>query len=132
MQITYDVSVDAIGITLARPRGRPKTQEISPGVYADFDAKSRLVAIEVMGASRIYSRAELAAMPSAVEWVTLAEAERLATKERSPILASSLRLLVRQGDLQGRQVGRTWQVAVHSLMTYLTNRPKRGRKAAAA
>jgi uncharacterized protein YuzE len=54
MRITYDRDVDAayvaLGDTLAP--GRTTTRDIGSGIALDFDADKRLVAIEVLDASR--------------------------------------------------------------------------------
>jgi uncharacterized protein YuzE len=129
MKSTYSTTDDALYITLAKPRGRIVTREASPGVYLDFDQRRALVGIEVLDASAHYSKAALHQIEAPIEWITLAEAARESADDGKAIEAVTLRALVASGELQGRKIGKTWQVAAHSLWNYLENRPKRGPKA---
>lgn len=130
MKSTYDSSVDALYVTLSTPRGRIATREVGPGVYLDFDQRNALVGIEILDASKFYSKATLAEIESPVIWITLTEAQRESADEGEPIKAVTLRALVASGELQGRKVSKTWQIGRHSLWNYLENRPKRGPKPA--
>ena len=128
MKTTYSETEDALYVTLATPRGRIVTREVASGIYLDFDQRKALVGIEVLDASRLYSNATLSGLASPIEWITLAEAARESADEGETIKAVTLRALVASGELQGQKVGKTWQVARHSLWNYLENRPKRGPK----
>jgi uncharacterized protein YuzE len=50
--MTYDPEADAVFLRLAD--GAPKdSEEVSPGVTLDFDASGRVVAMEVLPASKV-------------------------------------------------------------------------------
>ena len=53
MRITYDKKADAMALILADDPVA-ETRNIAPGVEADFDANGRLLAIELLGASKKY------------------------------------------------------------------------------
>jgi hypothetical protein len=60
MWMTYSPEAGALAVVLAeRGRRGPGTVEFAPGGYAEFDRRGRLVALEVLGASRHYARAAL-------------------------------------------------------------------------
>jgi uncharacterized protein YuzE len=101
MRFTYSPEADALAIDLAEGTGHIGTKKIGPNVFADFDARGRLVGIEVLDASRVYPRAELEQLPTGVEYITLAEA---ATEEKVP--RTELRPALRKGELPGIRRGR--------------------------
>lgn len=49
---TYDPGADALYLSLSNAT-IVESDEVSPGIVLDFDADNRVVAIEVLGASRI-------------------------------------------------------------------------------
>jgi len=130
MKATYDESVDALYITLGPAKGKVMTREVGPGIFLDFDSRKTLVGLEVLDASTHYPKSSLAGIEPPVEWLTLAEAEREIEPGEAPLSAGSLKNLLAAGTLEGRKVGKTWQIARHVLATYLANRPKRGPKIA--
>ena len=51
-ELTYEPEADAVFVRLAD--GAPKeSEEVSPGVTLDFDASGRVVAMEVLPASKV-------------------------------------------------------------------------------
>ena len=58
MKIEYDKEVDALYIRIQEKEvARP--QEVSDGVNLDFDGEGRLIGLEVLGASKRYSSADI-------------------------------------------------------------------------
>ncbi len=121
-RITYDPEADALTIHLAKGRGRVGTKELDADHNADYDSRGRLVALEVLNASRHYKRAALERLPNPVEWLTLAEAAA-----ESGLQADTLRSLINKGRLPAVKRGRDWLVAMHVLWNYLEGREPRGR-----
>ncbi len=52
MKITYDPMVDAVYVYLTAKIKEPETRHIDEDINLDFDAKMRLVGIEVLDASK--------------------------------------------------------------------------------
>lgn len=123
IRVTYDPEADALAVELRRAIGRPTTKELSPDHHADFDTRGRLVALEILRASRHYGQAALEHLPSPVEWLTLAEASR-----ESGLAADTLRVQINKGRLRAVKRGRDWLVAVHELWNYLESRAPQGRR----
>ena len=55
--ITYDPEADAVSITLSRARIE-NTDEIAPNVFVDRDAEDRIVAFEILTASKVLAPGE--------------------------------------------------------------------------
>lgn len=127
MEVTYDPEVDALYVKFRRTSGQIVNREVAPGIYHVLDAHKRLVGIEVLDASVHLGKAALEGLRPPESWLTLAEAEAEATRQRSPIVAATLRRLLASGDLAGRKIGKTWQIDGAALLTYLANRPALGR-----
>lgn len=51
MKVHYDRAADALHLRFTEDR-TVESEEVSPGVVLDFDAEGRLLAIEIMPASR--------------------------------------------------------------------------------
>jgi len=124
MRMTYSAEADALAVDLASGAKGVGTRELGPGIYADFDAKGRLVGIEVLDASLHYPRAELEALANPVEYLTLAEAAK--ESKLSPV---TLKAQIRNGRLPAIKRGRDWLVAGHDLWNYLETRAPQGRPA---
>jgi uncharacterized protein YuzE len=58
MKIEYDTKVDALYIRI-QEKEVARTQEVSDGVNLDFDGEGRLIGLEVLGASKRYSSADI-------------------------------------------------------------------------
>jgi uncharacterized protein YuzE len=58
MKIEYDTKVDALYIRI-QEKEVVRTQEVSDGVNLDFDGEGRLIGLEVLGASKRYSSADI-------------------------------------------------------------------------
>jgi uncharacterized protein YuzE len=50
-RIDYDPESDALYLRLAES-GVPESEEVQPGIILDFDEKARVVAVEVLNASK--------------------------------------------------------------------------------
>lgn len=74
VRMRYDVAVDALAIEL-RPGARvAHTITTAPGVNLDLDGRGHVVTIELLDASAHVPRAELEELPTAADYLTLAEA----------------------------------------------------------
>ncbi len=120
--IRYDAEVDALAIDLVPSARRVRTVRAAPGVHLDFDARDRLVAIEVLDASTHVPRATLAALPAAGQWLTLTEAA-----VASGLAPATLRGQIHNGRLKATKRGRDWLVDATALLHYLESRDARGR-----
>lgn len=129
MRMTYSRAVDALAITLNRRPANPvKTREVAPGVHLDFDAKGRLVGLELLEASHHMTPGDLASIEEPGRELTLREAA-----QHSGLTAATLRVLLNAGDrLKGRKKGRDWLVSQSALDQYLASRSSSGRPAASA
>lgn len=129
MRMTYSRAVDALAITLNRRPTHPvKTREVAPGVHLDFDAKGRLVGLELLEASQHMTPGDLASIEEPGRELTLREAE-----QHSGLASATLRVLLNAGDrLKGRKKGRDWLVSQAALDHYLASRSSSGRPAASA
>jgi uncharacterized protein YuzE len=58
MKIEYDREVDALYIRI-QEKDVVRTQEVSDGVNLDFDSEGRLIGLEVLGASKRYTAADI-------------------------------------------------------------------------
>jgi uncharacterized protein YuzE len=127
MRMTYDPGVDALMIKLDSTTRVARMKAISPTTFLEFDAKDRLLGIEILDASALYPDANLRVLESPVEWLTLAEAGR-----EAGLSPETLRKQLQAGRLEGRKRGRDWQVAHNALWNYLEERDARGRPPASA
>ncbi len=58
MKIEYDKDVDALYIRIQENQVA-RTQEISEGVNVDFDSEGKLIGLEVIDATKLYSLADI-------------------------------------------------------------------------
>jgi uncharacterized protein YuzE len=56
MKITYDKQADALYVFLAIGTKVHRQQEVTPGFILDLDAASRVVGIEILGATKSYGQ----------------------------------------------------------------------------
>ena len=118
----YDASVDALAIELRPEAKSARTVRVTPDVRLDFDAKGRLVTVEVLGASGHVPRSALEAMPDPTDYLTLAGAAR-----ESGLSANTLRSQINKGRIEAVKRGRDWLVDATALLNYLESRDARGR-----
>lgn len=123
-RITYDPKVDAMAIELVADGRHASTLRVRPGILIHFDERKRPVEFEILDASAVFTTAELAAIGSPAEWLTLREAAA-----ESGIAAGTLRVLVNKGRLKAARRGRDWQVTRAELGNYLEGRKPAGRPA---
>jgi uncharacterized protein YuzE len=123
VRVTYDPQVDALAIDLA-DAPTESVRELAPGVSGDFDKAGRLTSIEILSASRRYPIHELRKLDDGADWLTLPAAAK-----EAKLSANTLRHQLNAGRLQGRKVGRDWQVSRAALWTYLESRASSGRRA---
>jgi uncharacterized protein YuzE len=120
VRFTYDPKVDALAIDLA-DAPTETVRELAPGVSGDFDKAGRLTSIEILSASLRYPVRELRKLDDGAEWLTLPAAAK-----EAKLSAVTLRNQLNAGRLQGRKVGRDWQVSRAALWTYLESRAAAG------
>jgi excisionase family DNA binding protein len=121
MKIEYDDSVDALAISFVDNPRSARTKEVAEGINLDFNAKGKLVVIEVLDASRFAPREKLRKFPSARRDLTLAEAS-----DESDLASDTLRSLIHTKRLRATKVGRDWMVTLADLYDYLESRDARG------
>lgn len=119
----YDRDADALAVELRAGATSARTVRVSDTVRVDFDAKGRLITLEVLDASGHLDRKTLETLPTAGEWLTLAQAEH-----ESGLRATTLRVLLNRGRLQGEKRGRDWFVHATALWNYLESRESKGRQ----
>ena len=118
----YDASVDALAIELRPEAKSARTVRVTPDVRLDFDAKGRLVTVEVLGASGHVPSSALEAMPDPTDYLTLAGAAR-----ESGLSANTLRSQINKGRIEAVKRGRDWLVDATALLNYLESRDALGR-----
>lgn len=123
-RITYDPTVDAMAIELVAGARHATTLRVRPGLLVHLDERKRPVEIELLDASTVFSAAELAAIRSPAEWLTLREAAAA-----SGLAPATLRLLVNKGRIRAERRGRDWLVTRAALENYLDDRKPAGRPA---
>jgi excisionase family DNA binding protein len=121
MRITYDKDVDALSIDFVDQPRSTRTEEVFEGINLDFNAKGKLVAIEILDASRFSSKEKLNDLPGTSSELSLAEAAKESGLDRA-----TLRSLIHKKRLLARKDGRDWKVELADLYTYLESRDTRG------
>lgn len=125
MKFTYDPEVDALNVELLAGESA-RTVELTPNVFADLDANGRLLSVEVLAASESYPPYLIAELRSPEEWLTLKDAAKV-----SGISATTLRVQLNHGRIQGKKVGREWTITRAALLNYLDSRAPAGKPARA-
>lgn len=120
MRMTYDPTVDALAIDLA-DTPTATMRELAPGVHGDFDKDGRLTSLEIIRASLRYPVRELKALGDGDVWLTLTQAAK-----EAKLTAKTLRNQLNAGRLNGKKVGRDWQVSRTVLWNYLESRAASG------
>lgn len=118
MRIAYDRAGDILAVELGSVRESAGARELAPGVYLDMTEDGKVLALEIVGASRMYSRETLESLePSAYGPMSLLEASLIAGL--TPI---ALRKACERGRLTAKKVGRDWMVTEEALNAYLGSR----------
>ncbi len=112
MRITYDRTDDVLAILLADEEVE-ETRSIAPGVEADYDHKGRILAIEVLNASKKYDLSE-AQLESPDPFYSLATAGVV-----FGLSPTTLRHQIERNVLPGFKIGRNWLVHRDDLETYM-------------
>jgi excisionase family DNA binding protein len=118
MRATYDRCADSLAIVLADEEVE-ETRNIAPGVEVDYGSSGRVVAIEVLNASRKYD-VEHIGLESPDPYLSLAEAGELVG-----ISPTTLRHQIARGILPGTKIGRNWAVHQRDLFKYANERSKK-------
>ncbi len=125
MKITYDKNVDAMTILLAN-LDIEETRDIAPGVYVDYDADGRVVALEILKASQKYDLSDIEMQPSD-PYMSLSDAGRL-----FGLSPTTLRHQIARGVLKGKKFGRNWMVRNDHMADYVRERSRKAGKARAS
>jgi len=120
MKIEYDENVDALAISFTKRPRSARTTTVAKGINLDFDAKGKLVVIEILDASRFTSADNLRKLDSAREDLTLAQASK-----ESGLAADTLRSLIHKKRLPATKEGRDWKVSLADLYANLDSRDAR-------
>lgn len=124
LRLEYDPEVDALLVQYA-PEGKSvRTIDRGDGVYEDRDERGRLVSVEVLDASRKYSREQLQVFGKPGSGMTLLQAAR-----RIGIAASTLRVQINRGRIKASKQGRDWIVSKAALDAYQAGKAPSGRRA---
>ena len=125
MKITYDKNVDAMTILLAN-LDIEETRDIAPGVYVDYDADGRVVALEILKASQKYDLSDIETQPPD-PYMSLSDAGRL-----FGLSPTTLRHQIARGVLKGKKFGRNWMVRNDHMAAYVRERSRKAGKARAS
>lgn len=120
--ILYDRAADALTLELLFDSPVKRTVRVTKGVYADLDSKGRVIALEVLDATRYFPQKALERLTETAQTLTLAEAAK-----QSGISAATLRKQIHNRRLRATKRGRDWMVTAHELANYVAkySRPKR-------
>lgn len=125
MRLTYDPDADAFLLALVPDAAVAETIDQGRGVYVDVDRQGKVLAVEIIEASRHLDRKSLALLKSPVNYLSLAKAG-----DASGLSPGTLRVLLNNGRLEGEKRGRDWVVTESALVNYLESRHPAGRPAA--
>ena len=125
MKITYDKNVDAMTILLAN-LDIEETRDIAPGVYVDYDAEGRVVALEILKASQKCDLSGVEMQPPD-PYMSLSDAGRL-----FGLSPTTLRHQIARGVLKGKKFGRNWMVRNDHMAAYVRERSRKAGKARAS
>lgn len=91
MKFIYDRTADSILVWLAEEKVT-ETKEIGPGVYAEYDADGRLIAVEALKASERYDLSGVeGAVPMAVQPPDVPKIAEMTAEERKALVARLMR-----------------------------------------
>lgn len=105
MKFIYDRMADSILVWLAEEKVA-ETKEIGPGVYAEYDADGRVIAVEALKASERYDLSGVeGAVPMAVKPPDRPKIADMTADERKALVAR----MMRSSEKLSRDMGpRTW------------------------
>ena len=105
MEFTYNRTADRILVWLAKEKVA-ETKEIGPGVYADYDAEGRLIAVEALKASERYDLSGVeGAVPLEVKPPDVPKIAKMTPAERKALADK----FVETANRYSRDMGpRTW------------------------
>ena len=121
MKLTYDERADAMVILLAKAEVE-ETKDIAPGVYADYDAEGRVIALEILKASQKYDLDQAEIEPPN-PYMPLS-----AAGEMYGLSPTTLRHQIVRGVLPGRKFGRNWMVRHDDMAAYARERSRKSGK----
>ena len=121
MKLTYDKNIDAMLIVLAGAEVE-ETKDIAPGVYADYDADGRVVALEILKASQKYDFDETE-METPDPYLSLSDAGKV-----FGLSPTTLRHQIARGVLKGSKFGRNWMVRHDHMVAYIRERSRKAGK----
>ena len=105
MEFIYDRTADSVLVWFAKEKV-VETKEIGPGVYAEYDADGRVIAVEALKASERYDLSGVeGAVPMAVKPPDVPKIAEMTAEERKALVAR----LMRSSEKLSRDMGpRTW------------------------
>lgn len=117
MLITYDPEVDILMIYLDDPEAeREYAEELSDQIVAHYGSGDKLIALEILNASRSYPKEEL--LKYSVDYlIPLSKAARMAGLSHS-----TLRQLISKKRLKSFKYGDMWMTTKEWLEEYLASR----------
>jgi uncharacterized protein YuzE len=124
MRFSYDPDVDILMVYLddVKPRRTHGDRLPFGGAYADLAEDGTILAIEIEGASKKYSAAELAKFPPNYEKpMSLADAARVVG-----VTQQAMRKACERGRLRGTKIGRDWTTTIAALTEYVNSRAHEG------
>lgn len=127
VEMKYSREVDALAIVMRAGGRSERTVQVTPGLRIDFDARDRVVQIELLDASVHIPREALDQLPASSVKFTLAEAYA-----ETGITPSTLRVQLNNGRIRGEKAGRDWLIDAASLEEYVASRSPRGRQTSSA
>ena len=120
MRIFYDKDADVLAILLDDAEVE-ETKNIAPGVEVDFDSSGRVLAMEILGASKTYDLGG-ATVEAPDPYYSLTAAATF-----SGLSATTLRHQTGRGALLGTKFGRNWMVHGDHLDAYIRTRSRKGK-----
>jgi hypothetical protein len=118
MKLCYDRAGDILILQLGDLAESLGAVEAAPGVYLDVTDEGKVLALEILYASRKYPAEQLAAL--AVRYtqpIHLTEAALIAKTT-----SDALYRAIKRGRLQGQLIGRDWFVLEADLEAYMASR----------
>ena len=127
MRFMYDPETDILTVDMVEDeevqhRFAKNFRVPGTGAILDLDAEGGVLAIEIMGATKVYGAKALAVLPiEGSEIISLAEAAR-----QGGISIDALKFAAQRGRLGARKIGRNWTTTPRDLYAYLENRKHAG------
>ena len=122
MHIYYVEKGDILVVELGDLRESPGAEELAPGVFLDRTEEGKVLSLEILGASRFYSREQMQglAMPPPKTFTTAEVAHHLGVSDRAIVQA------IQRGRLEATKAGRDWAITAAAVNAYRASRKGTG------